>query len=309
MRWYQASGAEALVRRLGLTRFLPGKLRELEPLAPRVQSHFSDALIAEREVGAEPRYRVGMLTGCVQDLIYPQANRDTVEVLLANRCEVFTPRAQSCCGSLHAHNGELELARAMARRNIDDMEACCGPLAHLDAIISNAAGCGSHLKHYDHLLAGDSRYRERAKVWSSKVRDINEWLAQTGARPATSERAVRVTYHEACHLCHAQKITQPPRQVLRLIPGLELVELPESTWCCGSAGVYNITQPDMSRQLLERKLANIRKTGVSVVVSANPGCSVQLEAGAREAGWALEIVHPVTLLARAYRAEGARPRA
>ncbi len=304
MRWYQASGAEALARRLGLTRLLPATLRELEPLAPRVRASFSDDLIAERETPAQPRFRVGMLTGCVQDLIYSEVNRDTVEVLLANGCEVFTPRAQSCCGSLHAHNGELDLAAQMARRNIDAMEASAGPLASLDAIISNAAGCGSHLKHYDHLLHRDRSYAERARLWSSKLKDIHEWLSEIGARPARNQSGERaVTYHEACHLCHAQKITLQPRAILRLIPGLKLIELPESTWCCGSAGVYNITQPEMSQQLLERKLANIRKTGVKTVASANPGCCVQLEAGARAANLDLEIVHPITLLARAYRAE------
>jgi glycolate oxidase iron-sulfur subunit len=303
MYWYQASGAEALVRRLGLTRFLPATLRELEPLAPRVQPQFSDELIAEHEAPAEPRFRVGMLTGCVQDLTYPHVNRDTVDVLLANGCQVFTPRVQSCCGSLHAHNGELDLAKAMARRNIDDMEASAGSLSELHAIIANAAGCGSHLKHYDHLLAQDPAYRERAVLWSQKLRDVHEWLQEIGARPARVPSEQRVTNHEACHLCHAQKITQQPRDVLKLIPGLDLVELPESTWCCGSAGVYNITQPEMSSQLLDRKLANIRKTGVATVASANPGCCVQLEAGVRAAGMQVQIVHPITLLARAYRAE------
>jgi glycolate oxidase iron-sulfur subunit len=146
-------------------------------------------------------------------------------------------------------------------------------------------------------------------VWSAKLRDIHEWLAEIGMvvpeRTAeTPASAAAVTYHEACHLCHGQKITRAPRDVLRLIPGLRLVELPESTWCCGSAGIYNITQPEMSRELLERKLGNIAKTGAPVVATANPGCSVQLEAGARESGGAFEVVHPVTLLARAYRAGG-----
>lgn len=305
LRWYQASGLESTVRRSGLLRLLPRSLRELEPLTPRVRARFSDELIAPRESpGAIHKWRVGMLTGCVQDLIYPEVNRDTVEALVANGCEVLTPRAQHCCGSLHAHNGELEVAREMARRNIDAMETAAGSLAALDAIITNAAGCGSHLKHYDHLLAEDERYRARARVWSAKVKDINEWLAESGLRaPRSPARERAVTYHEACHLCHGQKISQAPRQLLRAIPGLRLIELPEATWCCGSAGVYNITQPEMSRQLLERKLANIRQTGVATVVSANPGCCVQLEAGLREAGWDVEVVHPVTLLARAYREE------
>ena len=303
LRWYQASGAEWLVRRLRLTALLPRDLRELEPLTPRVQREFSDALIGGVEVPEEPRHRVGMLTGCVQDLVYPHVNRDTVDVLLANGCEVVTPGAQHCCGSLHAHNGELELAREMARRNIDAFD-----LGAVDAIITNAAGCGSHLKKYGELLADDPRYAARARVWAAKLKDIHEWLVEIGITPpagAGEAPALQTaaTYHEACHLCHGQKITRAPRQVLGRVPGLRLVEMAEATWCCGSAGIYNITQPEMSQRLLARKLANIAQTGASVVASANPGCNVQLEAGARARGLALEIVHPVTLLARAYRGE------
>ena len=306
LRWYQASGAEWLVRRLRLTALLPRDLRELEPLTPRMQRDFSDALIGGLESPDRSRFRVGMLSGCVQDVAFSHVNRDTVDVLLANGCEVVTPGAQPCCGSLHAHNGELELARAMARRNLDafDLEA-------LDAIITNAAGCGSHLKRYDELLADDPRYAARAKVWSAKVKDVHEWLVEIGitlpqtpggSQLSTLNFQLSATYHEACHLCHGQKITRAPRQVLERVPGLRLVEMPEAMWCCGSAGIYNITQPEMSAKLLARKLANIEKTGARVVASANPGCNVQLEAGARARGLALEIVHPVTLLARAYRA-------
>jgi glycolate oxidase iron-sulfur subunit len=302
---HQASGLEALVRRLGLTRLLPRDLRELEPLTPRVQAEFSDELIGEHESPAQPRYRVGMLTGCVQDLVYPQVNRDTVDVLLANHCAVVTPGAQHCCGSLHAHNGEIGVARVMARHNIDAMERAAGGLDRLDAIITNAAGCGSHLKHYDELLAEDPRYAAKAKLWSQKLRDINEWLVEIGITPPPTGGGYQLsaTYHEACHLCHGQKISRAPREVLKQIPGLQLTELPEATWCCGSAGVYNITQPEMSRKLLLRKLENIAKTGATVVATANPGCSVQLEAGAREAGNTFSVMHPITLLARAYRKE------
>lgn len=299
---YQASGLERLVRMLRLPRLLPKQLRELEPLTPRIQRRFSDELIRWRERPASPaRARVGMLTGCVQDLAFPDVNRDTVDVLLANGCEVVTPRAQFCCGSLHAHNGELELSREMARRNIDAMERACGALESLDAIITNAAGCGSHLKHYDRLLAEDPKYAGRAKLWSVRVKDVHEWLMEIGPVAPPAGEAVSVTYHEACHLCHGQKITQQPRDVLKLIPGLKLVELPEATWCCGSAGIYNITQPEMSQKLLKRKLANVDRTQAAVVASGNPGCSVQLQAGMRETGRTVEVVHPVTLLARAYR--------
>jgi glycolate oxidase iron-sulfur subunit len=300
MLWlYQASGLEALVRRLGLTRLLPGQLRELEPLTPRVQRRFSDGLIAPREAPASAKYKVGMLTGCVQDLVYPDVNRDTVDVLIANGCKVVTPRAQHCCGSLHAHNGELELSREMARRNIDAFD-----LTSLDAVITNAAGCGSHLKNYAHLLHDDPEYAARAEEWSRKLKDVHEWLAEIGIRvPAVPPVEREVTYHEACHLCHGQKITKQPRDVLRRIPGLKLVELAESTWCCGSAGIYNITQPEMSQKLLARKLDRIAGTEAETVATANPGCLVQIQAGMRNSGREIRVVHPITLLAEAYRAE------
>jgi glycolate oxidase iron-sulfur subunit len=259
LRIYQASAMEWLVRKLGLLRLLPKSLRELEPLTPRVERAFSDALIAEVETPkAAARKRVGMLTGCVQDLTYSSMNRDTVDVLLANGCEVVTPRMQHCCGS--------------------------------------------HLKHYDHLLHNDPLYAARAAQWTAKVKDVHEFLSDIGpVKPKVPIENLTVTYHESCHLCHGQKITKQPRELLKMIPGLKLVELPESSWCCGSAGVYNITQPEMSAKLLDRKMANIAKTGAKCVANGNPGCSVQLEAGVRAAGSNLEIAHPITLLARAYR--------
>jgi glycolate oxidase iron-sulfur subunit len=293
---YQSSGLESLARRWKLTTLLPPRLRALEPLTPRIERQFSDALIRPNETPADQKHRVGLLTGCVQDLAFSQVNRDTADVLLANGCEVVTPRTQFCCGSIHAHNGELELARQMARRNLDSFD-----LERLDAIITNAAGCGTQLKNYGHLLHGDPVYAKRAAQWSAKLRDIHEWLAEIGIRAPAVPVPQTVTYHEACHLCHGQKITRQPRQLLAAIPGLKLVELSESTWCCGSAGIYNITQPEMSLKLLERKISNIEKTGATVVASANPGCSVQLQAGLRQANKAWRIVHPISLLAEAYR--------
>jgi glycolate oxidase iron-sulfur subunit len=300
--FYQAIGLQSLVRKLRLPALLPRSLRELEPLTPTVKRHFSDALIREVETPTPSRYRVGLLTGCIQDLAYSDLNRDTADVLLAHDCEVFTPRLQSCCGSLHAHNGEVELAREMARRNILAVEKSAGSLEKLDAIISNAGGCGSHLKNYAHLLHDDPVFAARAVLWSQKLKDIHEWLAQIGIRrPAAAACAARVTYHESCHLCHGQKITRQPRELLRAIPGLELVELAESNWCCGSAGIYNITQPEMSKKLLDRKLGHIQKTGASVVASANPGCSLQLQTGLREAHRSVRVAHPISLLAEAFR--------
>jgi glycolate oxidase iron-sulfur subunit len=244
-----------------------------------------------------------MLTGCVQDIVLSDVNRDTVDVLLANGCEVHTPKVQVCCGSLHAHNGELETASDLARRLIDAFD-----LENLDAIITNAAGCGSHLKTYGRLLKADPAYSAKAAQWSAKLKDIHEFLSEIRIRPPKPQAntaSQRVTYHEACHLCHGQKIAKQPREVLKSIPGLELVELPESTWCCGSAGIYNITQPEMAADLQERKLKNILSTGVDTVATANPGCHLQLVDGARRAGRPLEVAHPISLLAKAYRAEKA----
>jgi glycolate oxidase iron-sulfur subunit len=299
LRLYQRLGLQTLARSSGILRLLPKRLQELEAITPSIPPKFSADLIAPLTPAVEPRrYRVAMLVGCAQDLIFSEVNRDTVEVLARNGCDVVTPPRQHCCGSLHAHNGELGLARELARRNIDQF-----PPAQFDAIITNAGGCGSHLKHYRKLLADDAAYRERAEVWDAKVKDIHEWLAQIGLRsPAPDGLPARtVTYHESCHLAHGQKITAQPRQLLRAIPNLRLVELPESNWCCGSAGIYNLIQPEMAGALLERKLKHIETTGATVVATGNPGCQLQLLNGARQRGRTLRIVHPVTLLAEAYR--------
>ncbi|MCC6821968.1 MAG: (Fe-S)-binding protein [Verrucomicrobia subdivision 3 bacterium] len=324
MRLYQQMGLQSLLRRSGILSLLPQRLRELEAITPDIQPQFSAEIISPiTPAVSRRRYRVAMLTGCAQDLIYSDINRDTVEVLAQNGCEVVTPPEQSCCGSLHAHNGEWTLAQQLARRNLDQF-----PPEQFDAIITNAGGCGSHLKHYAKLLVDDARYFERAKLWDAKVKDIHEWLVQIGIRVPANARSNRreaapseiqdrpsrlpsaaaqqelvVTYHESCHLSHGQKIVSQPRELLRAIPGVKLVELPEANWCCGSAGIYNLTQPDMAGQLLARKLGHIASTGARTVATANPGCLLQLVNGAKERGMKLRIVHPITLLAEAYRAE------
>ncbi len=299
---YQATGLQALVRRWRLTAVLPTRIRELEPNTPRILPKFSDQLIARDEQPQTPaKYRVALLTGCVQDLVFADVNRGTADVLLENGCAVFTPRAQFCCGSLHAHNGDPITARRLAREQLDAIDPF-----QVDAIISNAAGCGSHLKHYDRLLADDPIYTKRAAEWSRKLRDINEWLVEIGFRRpiAAAGQEAKITYHEACHLCHGQKITQQPREILRALPGTTLAECAESTWCCGSAGIYNITQPATASWLQQRKLGHLRATGASVVATANPGCHLQIQNGLRAAGdHSTEVVHPIVLLARAYAAE------
>jgi glycolate oxidase iron-sulfur subunit len=298
LRLYQQLGLQTLVRRSGVLKLLPQRLQELESITPDIQPKFSAELIAPLTPAVGPRkYRVAMLIGCAQDLIFSNINRDTVEVLARNGCEVVTPPKQLCCGSLHAHNGEWDLAKQLARQQLEQF-----PPNQFDAIITNAGGCGSHLKHYHKLLADDPAYRDRAAPWDKKVKDIHEWLIEIGIqKPANNAPVQVVTYHESCHLAHGQKITAQPRQLLRLIPNLQLVELPESLWCCGSAGIYNIVQPEMANQLLDRKLKHIQSTGANIVANGNPGCLLQIINGAKLKGLNLRVVHPITLLAEAYR--------
>lgn len=302
MRFYQQTGVQWLVRNSGVMRLFPRRMRELEAMTPTIQPRFSEELIAPRTLpeSGPVKYRVALLTGCAQDLIFSDVNRDTLEVLVQNGCEVVTPSNQPCCGSLHAHNGEWDAAKGLARRQIDLL-----PPENFDAIITNAAGCGSHLKHYASLLKDDERYSEKAEEWDCKVKDIHEWLVEIGCRvpkPGASCRQ-EVTYHEACHLCHGQKITSQPREILKSIPGLSLTELPESNWCCGSAGIYNIVQPEMANELLDRKLAHIESTGAETVATGNPGCLLHIQNGVKKQGKNLRLAHPVTLLAEAYRRE------
>ena len=307
MRLYQRLGIQSLVRRSGIMKLFPKRLQEMEAMTPDIQPHFSSELIAPlTPPSGERRYRVAMLTGCAQDLIFSDVNLDTVEVLARNGCEVVTPALQHCCGSLHAHNGEWELAQQLARKNIDQF-----PPDQFDAIITNAGGCGSHLKHYAKLLADDPAYVKRAHAWDHKVKDIHEWLAEIKFQAPSSkltdgQAETVVTYHESCHLCHGQKVTSQPRQLLKSIPGLKVVELPESNWCCGSAGIYNLTQPEMAAQLLGRKMGHVKSTQATIVATGNPGCLLQIVNGAKERGMPMRVVHPVTLLAEAYRSEAAQ---
>jgi glycolate oxidase iron-sulfur subunit len=271
-------------------------------LTPTIDARFTDQLYRRDLRPNNPptaKYRVALLAGCVQDIAFAQVNADTIFALQRNDCEVLLPEQQECCGSLHGHNGELEQARRLARINIDAFAA-----ENLDAVIVNAGGCGSHIKHYDELLAGDADYAERAVQWSHKVKDVHEFLAEIEIRVPTSEMpAQQVTYHESCHLKHGQKVSEAPRQVLRAIPGLQLVELAEADWCCGSAGIYNITQPEMSMKLLDRKMDHVKHTGATMVATGNPGCAIQIAHGSERTDAAVEVVHPVSLLAAAYRAE------
>jgi glycolate oxidase iron-sulfur subunit len=257
------------------------------------------------------------------DMLLRPVNWASVEVLAHNGCQVITPPGQRCCGALHVHQGDLEAARDLARHNVEAFER-----AQVDAIIVNAAGCGSAMKEYPELLKDDPVYARRAARFAEKTRDISEFLVHlplippdhlprvarqpvhsSGVRstsdyPLTTDHYLRVAYDEPCHLLHAQQIASEPRDFLRAIPGVELVELKESDWCCGSAGIYNIAHPDIADALLARKLAHIEAADVDVVASGNIGCILQLAKGVRERGLNIRIAHPIELLHEAYQREG-----
>jgi len=282
LRLLELMGVLAVLRRMsGWVSMLP----ELGSWAPLEESSPARGVEA---------HRVAFVAGCVAQVLFPETNRATVRVLARNGCRVTTPAQQVCCGALYLHAGEHDQALDCARRNIDTF-----PL-DVDAIIVNAAGCGAMLKQYGELLAGDRAYAARAQAFSAKVRDVTEFLAALPLVVPRQALNARVTYHDACHLAHGQGVRAAPRQLLQQIPGLDLVELTDSDTCCGSAGSYNLTEPEMARRLAERKVANIRASGAACVAVANPGCAMQIQAGLRRAGLAVTVAHPIELLDRAY---------
>lgn len=303
LRFFQKTGLQTLAEKLGLFRIFGRKFFELEKMAPEISDSFTPYGVFPAK--GKMRHRVGLIAGCVQDVSFANVNRDTIEVLQQNGCEVVVPATQQCCGSLHGHNGERAMATELAKANLEAF----GP-ENLDAIIVNSAGCGSFMKHYEQLFENDPIWHEKARKGAALVKDVSEFLVSIGFRkPASSApEKIRATYHDACHLCHGQKIRSQPREILRAIPGLELVDLPESEWCCGSAGIYNITHPELAMKLLERKMKNIRETGATTVASGNPGCTIQLRFGAERNGERLSVIHPVTFLATAYRVEAGTKR-
>jgi glycolate oxidase iron-sulfur subunit len=272
-------------------------LRAIEQLLPRLRDRF----FASGEVAASPAgasASVAMLTGCVMPYMTPQTNEATVDVLARNGRRVLTPSSQVCCGAMHVHNGDLDAARALAKQNIDAFAGL-----DVEAIVVNAGGCGSTMKEYGDLLAGDRHYAEKAAVFAAKVKDISEYLVSIPFRTPTGRVDDVATYQDSCHVAHAQRIRTQPRDILRSIPGLKLVEMKNSDRCCGSAGTYKLTQLEMSRQLLSEKMSCIDATGCSVIATANPDCMMQLDLGVRLEGSSREVVHVVELLDRAYRAE------
>ena len=262
LRFYQVSGLQRLVRATGLLKLLPSPVADWEPLLPVLPAADERAPLPAltRAEGAQ-RARVGMLTGCIQQIAFGSQNRATARVLARNGVEVAAPPGQTCCGALHAHAGEHALAVALAKRAIEVFEA-----ANVDCVIVNTSGCGAHMKGYGTLLADDPAWRERARLFSSRVRDLAEFLAAEPLRGPLGTVKKTVTYHDPCHIVHGQKISKPPRALLAQIPGLTVVPLKEVDWCCGSAGTYNLTQPEMARRLQERKVAHIRATGAEAEI-------------------------------------------
>jgi glycolate oxidase iron-sulfur subunit len=277
---------------------LTTRLRALFDLAPRVTWKSLTARVPARTptTGAR-RISVGLLTGCVQRLVFPNVNIATVNVLSAEGCDVVAPRNQGCCGALALHAGRLDEARAFARKTIAVFER-----ERLDAIVVNAAGCGSSMKEYGQLLADDEEWSERARAFAGRVRDVNELVADLGpSRARRHPLALRVAYQDACHLAHAQGVRQQPRDLLRSIPGIELLPLAEADICCGSAGIYNLVEPETARQLGDRKIRHVEAVKADVIATANPGCTLQLRAAAARLGRAWPIRHPIEILDEAIR--------
>src|SRR5262245_58253575 len=282
----------------GLWRLLPARLGRLVTMLPRLEKPLPplpEFLAAK----GRRRARVALFTGCVGDVLFRGTNWATARVLQENGCDVVVPQNQGCCGAIHFHAGSSEPAREMADKNISAFDP-----AGVDAIIINVAGCGSMLKDYGHHWH-DAQQPARER-FAAKIRDCSEFLDQLGLIDPPGEIRVTATYHDACHLAHAQKVREQPRSLLKKIPGLKLVELPESELCCGAAGTYNLTEPEMAERLARRKLNNIRSTGARLVITANAGCLLQIAREARMQGEALKIIHPMELLDLSYRREELR---
>lgn len=289
---YQRSGLQRVVRATGLLRLIPKQLSAMESLLPRVPARLFRRLPAHIKSATQPRLRVGMLAGCVQQVFFQHVNEATARVLAAEGCEIFIPPSQQCCGALMVHSGLEKDAADFARHMIATFEA-----AHVDAVVINAAGCGSTMKEYGHLLRDDPAWAERAAQFSAKCKDISEILCELPAQSPRHALPMRIAYHDACHLRHAQAIFEQPRRLLATIPGLQVVEVEEMNLCCGSAGVYNLLHPDAANQLGDRKVTHLLATKAEAVISANPGCLIQLMNGLRRRGLdAMPTFHMVELL-------------
>lgn len=294
---YQVSGLQKVLRATGLLKLF-GALADREELSPAAEIPFFFRQIGQTfPAEGERRCRVAFLAGCIANIAFARLNEATVRVLQKNGCEVVIPTGQTCCGALHVHAGIRDQARIQAKQNIDAVQA----LGEIDAIITNAAGCGSTLKEYDELFEHDSVYHEKAKAFKARMKDVTEFLASIGLNKEMSPVRATVTYQDSCHLAHGQKIRSAPRELLKAIPGLSLREMPLPDMCCGSAGIYNVVHTDLSMNILEKKMGNVSLAKAEIVATANPGCMLQLAAGVRRWGHGERVVHVIELLDEAYR--------
>ncbi|MBF2066393.1 MAG: (Fe-S)-binding protein [Calothrix sp. C42_A2020_038] len=300
--FYQRLGLQKLVRATGLLQLISPRLAAMDSILPEItlksfQGNFPTIIPAQ----GEKRYRVGVILGCVQRLFFSPVNEATVRVLTANGCEVIIPKSQGCCAALPEHQGQTEQAKALARQMIDSFAN-----TNVDYVIINAAGCGHTLKEYGHILENDPEYVEKAKQFAAKVRDIQEFLASIGLTTKLSsitEKPLTLVYQDACHLLHGQKISIQPRQLLRQIPNIKLKEPLDAALCCGSAGVYNMLQPEVAEELGAQKVQNLLNTGAELIASANPGCALQISKHLKAQGKNVEVMHPMELLDYAIRGE------
>ena len=291
----------ALLRRSGAWKIMPlGKFAAFPPVGDT--SPRQAALPALTPAHGTRRARVGLLTGCIQDEMFHGTNRRTALALTQNGYDVVVPSARVCCGALASHAGEAKTAERLAAQTMDAFSG-----QDLDAVIVNAAGCGSNMKEYQLQLRGDPQRQEAGAAFSRTVKDASEFLVDKGLRPPARAIRLKVAYQDPCHLAHGQRVLQQPRQVLKMIPGIELVEMKESDWCCGSAGVYNLTHPAIAEEALGWKLRNIVESGAQVIASANPGCILQISMGLQRAGHDIPLVHVMDLLGWAYGDDEQRP--
>jgi glycolate oxidase iron-sulfur subunit len=289
LRFYQSSGLETFVRKSGLLSLLPPQMRAMEALAPRIKSQEEFAEVTPAR--ESKRRRVGLLLGCVQREFLSEVNAATIRVLAAEGCEVVAPKSQPCCGALMVHAGEESTAIALAKRMIDEFRQ-----ADVEVIITNAGGCGSHVKEYGHLLRDDVEYAEAARGFAAKCKDVTEFLAEMTPWAARHPLTMRAAYHDSCHLQHAQRVHEQPRAALRAIPKMDLVDMPEGAICCGSAGIYNLVQPVAANQLADRKAGHVDELGVQAVVTGNAGCLLQLRAALDRRRIDVPVLHTIQLL-------------
>jgi len=295
-RLFQNLGIESLLRRLGILERLPAQVQKMLEMLPAQGTWQTRKPIPELVRAQGPRRaKVAFFAGCALSEMFPETNYNTVMVLARNGCDVITPAAQACCGAIHYHAAQPGPAIEFAKRNVDLFNSL-----GVDAIVNNCAGCGHMLRHYTEVLEHEHVYKEAAAKFQAKVKDFSEYLAQLGPVTPPNEIKTTVAYHDACHLVHGQKVRVEPRKLLAAIPGVKLVPLRESDICCGAAGTYNLTQPEMSLQLSARKAANIKDTGASTVVVGNQSCAMQIRQAVRRAELPVEVIHPADLLARAY---------